>query len=429
MATSKSRNTPHRVVIIGGGFGGLSAAKVLARQTAVQVTLIDRRNHHLFQPLLYQVATAGLNPGDIAVPIRGEFAQSPNVEIHLGEVTQIQLDQQTVISTSGNVPYDSLILACGSQHSYFGKSEWEEFAPGLKTLEQATEIRRRILTAFEDAENATDPARQSALLTFVIVGGGPTGVELAGAVAEVARKVLVKDFRRIDPRQTRVVLIEAGPRVLAMFDESLSRRTTRDLEALGVEVRTSTRVTAVDAQGVQVGSERIEAATVVWAAGVSPSSLNAKLGVALDSAGRILVHPDLSVPSHTNVFVIGDQAHFEVETGRSLPGLAPVALQQGRAAARNILRDVAGKPRLPFRYVDKGQMATIGKSRAVLELGVIKLGGFLAWLGWLVVHLFFLVGFKNRYAVLVQWIWNYVFSKRGARLITRPDWRIFKGNR
>jgi NADH:quinone reductase (non-electrogenic) len=413
------------VLVVGAGFGGLEAARRLAGRPAVQVTIVDQRNHHLFQPLLYQVATAGLNPADIAVPVRAQFTRSANVSVRLGRAAAVDLAQRQIALEGGpKLPWDFLILACGAQHSYFGHPEWEEYAPGLKTLEQATEIRRRILSAFESAENEPDASAQRRLLTFVIVGGGPTGVELAGAIADISRTVLVRDFRRIDPASARVLLIEAGPRILPAFSEELSRRATDDLRALGVEVRTSSAVSGIDALGVNVGSERIEAKSVFWAAGVQASSLSRSLGVELDRAGRVKVNADLSIPGHPDAFVIGDMAHRD-EAGYGLvPGLAPAAIQEGRAAARNVLASIAGRPRTPFRYRDKGMMATIGKHRAIAQTGRFRLTGYLAWLAWLFIHILYLIGFRNRLVVFSQWVWSYVFSKRAARLITTRDWRL-----
>lgn len=413
----------HRVVVVGGGFGGLSCARALGNQKGVEVTLIDRRNHHLFQPLLYQVATAGLSPAEIAAPIRSVLSKERNVRVILAEVTGIDLSRGSVQTAEADYAYDTLVLACGASHSYFGHEEWEAFAPGLKTLEQATEIRRRALLAFEEAEKSADPERQKAFLTFAVVGGGPTGVELAGALAEISRKTLGKDFRMIDPSRTRVLLIEAGARVLAAFDESLSKRATRDLERMGVQVWTQTRVTKVTDDGVELGSEKVRAKTVIWAAGVKPSRLNELLPGERDSAGRVRVEPDLSLKGHPEVFVLGDQAHaLDAKTGQPLPGLAPVALQQGRATARNILRSLRQQPREAFRYLDKGQMATIGRKKAVLQVGRVRLGGYLAWLSWLFVHIYFLIGFKNRLMVFIQWAWSYFTFKRGARLIVDREW-------
>jgi len=412
------------VIVIGGGFAGLNATKVLARDDAVHVTMIDRRNHHLFQPLLYQVATAGLSPADIAVPIRSIFASARNVAVHLGEVTAIDITEKWVGGGGVRLGFDYLVLACGSQHSYFNHPEWEELAPGLKTLEQAVEMRRRLLRAFEYAENEPDPARMQALMTFVVVGGGPTGVELAGAIADISRTVLRRDFRRIDPERARVILIESGPRVLATFPEALSAHAERDLTRLGVEVRTHTTVTSIDREGVEAGGQRIVARTVFWAAGVQGTRLARSLGVKLDRAGRVQVAPDLSLPEAPDVFAAGDIVHLELPDGSLLPGLAPAAIQTGRAAARNILASVHGRPRTPFRYRDKGLMATIGKHKAVARTGRLRLTGYVAWVAWLLVHVLYLIGFKNRVSVVAQWAWSYVFSKRGARLITDRDWHL-----
>ena len=413
------------VIVVGAGFGGLEAARTLSGHPAVHVTVVDQRNHHLFQPLLYQVATAGLNPADIAVPVRAQFTRAANVSVRLGRAEAVDLAQRGISLEGGHkLSWDFLILACGAQHSYFGHPEWEEFAPGLKTLEQATEIRRRILFAFESAENEPDASAQRRLLTFVIVGGGPTGVELAGAIADISRTVLVRDFRRIDPASARVLLIEAGPRILPAFSEELSRRATDDLRALGVEVRTSSAVSGIDAHGVSVGAERIEAKSVFWAAGVQASGLSRSLGVELDRSGRVKVNADLSIPGHPDAFVIGDMAHLDEEGYGLVPGLAPAAIQEGRAVARNVLASLAGRPRTPFRYRDKGMMATIGKHRAIAQTGRFRLTGYLAWLAWLFVHILYLIGFRNRLVVFSQWVWSYVFSKRAARLITARDWRL-----
>jgi NADH dehydrogenase len=416
-----------KLLIVGGGFGGLAVAKGLGGVRGIEVTLLDRSNHHLFQPLLYQVAMAGLSPAEIAAPIRSLLSRHRNVRVLREEVRSVDLAARTLATASGTLAYESLVLACGAQHAYFGHEEWEEFAPGLKTLEQATEIRRRVLSAFEDAEKEDDAERRKALLTFVIVGGGPTGVELAGAIGEMSRFTLARDFRRIDPKLTRVILVEAGPRILPAFRESLASRAVRDLEGLGVQVWTGAPVTRVDASGVELGSERIRAATVLWAAGVLPSALSRALGVPLDAQGRVRVEPDLSVPGHPEVFVIGDQACVIDAAGRPLPGVAPVALQQGRFVARTLARDLAGRPRAPFRYVDKGQMATIGRSRAVVELGRLRFAGWLAWLVWIVVHIYYLTGFENRLLVVIQWAWSYLSFRRGARLIVGKRWRFYGG--
>jgi NADH:ubiquinone reductase (H+-translocating) len=418
------REGQKEVIVIGGGFAGLNAAKTLAGHDQVHVTIIDQRNHHLFQPLLYQVATAGLSPADIAVPIRSIFRSHPNVAVHLGRVTEINLDEKWIAVDEVRLRFDYLILACGAHHGYFGHREWEEHAPGLKTLEQAVEMRRRLLRAFELAENELDEARRRSLLTFVVVGGGPTGVELAGAIADISRTVLRRDFRRIDPKSARILLLEAGPRILAAFPPVLSARAEADLIQLGVEVHTAGAVTAIDAEGVQVGDRRIPARTVFWAAGVQGSSLARSLGVELDRAGRVRVRPDLSIPGAPDVFAAGDIVHLELPGGEPLPGLAPAAIQAGRAAARNILASVTGRPRSPFHYRDKGTMATIGKHKAIARTGRLNLTGYVAWLAWLFIHLVYLIGFKNRVSVLALWVWSYLFSKRGARLITEREWRL-----
>lgn len=412
------------VVVIGGGFAGLNAVKVLARDPAVQITLVDRRNHHLFQPLLYQVATAGLSPADIAVPIRSIFKGNRNVAVHLAPVTEVHVAEKWIASGDVRLRFDYLVVACGARHSYFGHPEWEEYAPGLKTLEQAIELRRRLLRAFEAAENEPDPAAMQAALTFLVVGAGPTGVELAGAIADISRTVLLQDFRRIDPKSARIILVEAGPRILAAFPEALAARASRDLTQLGVEVRTGAAVTAIDAAGVEVGGERLGARMVLWAAGVQGAPLARTLGVTLDRSGRLPVSPDLSLPGAPDIFAAGDIVHLALPDGSLLPGLAPAAIQSGRAAARNILASIHGRPRVAFAYRDKGVMATIGKRKAVARTGRVSLTGYIAWLAWLFVHLLYLIGFKNRVSVLFQWIWSYLFSKRGARLITEPEWRL-----
>jgi NADH dehydrogenase len=412
-----------RVVIVGGGFAGLNAAKGLGGVAGVEVTLIDKHNHHLFQPLLYQVAMAGLSPADIAAPIRSMLSFYRNIQVLLGEVESIDLNRRIVVADIGEFPYDYLILCCGATHSYFGHDEWEEYAPGLKTLEQATEIRRRVLTAFENAERSADPQDRRRYLTFVIVGGGPTGVELAGAIGEMSRFTLAKDFRSISAKSARVVLIEAGPRILPTFSQPQAERAERDLEKLGVEVWISCRVTGIDATGVQAGAERLEAATVLWAAGVKASPLAARAGLKVDAQGRVVVGPDLSVENHPEVFVAGDQAVFTHQTGKPLPGTAPVAMQQGRYLARTIQAELEGRPRQPFRFVDKGQMATIGRSKAILEMGKLRLSGFLAWIVWLAVHIYYLTGFQNRLLVVLQWAWSYITFGRGARLIVGKEWR------
>ena len=411
--------SPRKVVIVGGGFGGLAAGRSLARARNMDVTIIDRRNHHLFQPLLYQVATATLSPAEIAAPIRSTFSKSPNVSVILDTVTGFDVSAKRVLCERISLPFDQLIVATGAGHSYFGHSEWEPFAPGLKTIEQATEIRRRILIAFERAEVEENPERRRQHQTFVIVGGGPTGVELAGAIAEIARHTLSRDFRRIDPSRTRVILIEAGPRVLPSFAEDLSRHVLKDLESLGVQVWTSTSVTQVEDGGVRLGDEIVRASTVLWAAGVKPSPLGRALGAPLDRGGRVIVEPDLSIPGFSDVFVIGDLAHFAHGLPGPLPGLAPVAMQQGRFVARVI----ATGQRTAFRYRDKGQMATVGRRKAVAQTGQFRFTGLIAWLAWLFIHVYYLIGFRNRIFVMAQWAWAYMSFQRGARLIVDRDWQ------
>jgi len=409
---------PH-LVIVGGGFGGLYAARALAGRP-VRVTLLDRRNHHLFQPLLYQVATAVLNPSDIAVPLRSILRGASNVTVFLANVERADLAGCRVVLDRGEIAYDALILAAGASHSYFGHDDWELLAPGLKTLEDALEIRRRVLLAYEAAERERDGAEQEALLTFVVVGGGPTGVELAGALGEISRQTITRDFRLIDPSRARIVLVEGAPRILTAFPESLSRAAQDALQRIGVEVRTGVTVTRVTTDAVWLGGEQIRARTVLWAAGVAAAPLARTLGTPLDRSGRVLVEPDLSVPGHPEAFAIGDVCAFLHQTGAPLPGVAPVAIQQGRAAADNVLRRVGGQPTRPFRYRDKGSMATIGRAAAVAVVGRFKLSGLVAWLAWLLVHIMFLIGFRNRLLVLFEWAWAYVTWHRGARLITGP---------
>jgi NADH dehydrogenase len=413
----RSPSAGPRVVIVGAGFGGLAAARKLAG-APVQLTVVDRRNHHLFQPLLYQVATAALSPGDIAYPIRSILRHQLNARVLLADVVGIDVANREVALADGRIPYDFLILAAGAGHAYFGHDEWEKDAPGLKTLEDAITVRRRILLAFERAERERDPAVRRDLLTFVVVGGGPTGVELAGAIAEISRQVLVSDFRAIDPREARVILVEGGPRLLPAYTPESSERAAETLRSRGAEVRTGAMVTGVDAGGVSLGGERIGASTVLWAAGVAASPLARSLGTPLDRAGRALVEPDLSLPGHPEVFVVGDLAIFTHQTGKPLPGLSPVALQEGRAAARNVLLTLAGRPRRRFHYVDKGTMAVIGRAAAVAEIAGLRFSGLLAWLLWCFVHIFYLIGFRNRFIVMAEWAWAYLSSERGARLIT-----------
>lgn len=407
-----------RVVIVGGGFGGLAAAKGLARQP-VEVTLIDRRNYHLFQPLLYQVATAGLSPADIASPIRSILRDQANARVVMARVSDVDLDRKVVITDEGRFDYDVLVVATGARHAYFGHDEWETHAHGLKKIEDATALRRRILLAFEKAETEQDPEERRRLLTFGVVGGGPTGVEMAGAIAELASKALATDFRTIDPRMTRVVLVEGGERVLAGFPEALSLAARRALEHLGVEVRTGAAVTDIGPGGLRVGAEEIEARTVVWAAGVRASPAGRWLGAETDRVGRVIVEPDLTVPGRPEVFVIGDTAHAKAPDGRPLPGVAAVAKQQGQYVAREMLRDRAS--RQAFRYRDLGAMATIGRKHAVAQIGRVRLTGLVAWLVWCIVHVYYLIGARNRLSVATSWAWSYVTFQRGTRLITGGD--------
>ncbi|HEY1305943.1 MAG TPA: NAD(P)/FAD-dependent oxidoreductase [Vicinamibacterales bacterium] len=408
------------ILIIGGGFGGLSAAKRL-RHADVRVTLLDRKNHHVFQPLLYQVATATLSPGDIAAPIRWILRRVRNARVLMGEATRIDVTARRVgLADGASLDYDYLIVASGSRHSYFGHNEWEQYAPGLKTLEDAIAIRRRILVAFEQAERETDPARQRALLTFAIVGGGPTGVELAGTLAEIAKQTLRDEFRSIDTTRARIVLIEAGPSILPTFPESLRRAAERSLERLGVEVRQKTTVTNVDAQGVTCnGGELLEAGTVVWAAGVAASPLVKTLGAPLDRAGRVIVQPDLSISGHPEVFVVGDAA-LSLQDGKPLPGVAQTAMQGAVHAADNILRLMRGEPTQPFVYRNLGNMAIVGRGSAVADLPWAKFSGLIGWLAWLFLHIVELIGFRNRVVVLFEWAVAYLTFQRGARLITGP---------
>jgi NADH dehydrogenase len=419
----------HNVLILGGGFVGLNAAKVLAGKRDVRVTIIDRSNYHLFQPLLYQVASAGLSPSDIATPIRSLFSANENIKTYKAEVESVDPGSRQVDTDIGSFGYDYLIVGLGAKHFYFGNEHWEEHAPGLKTIEQATEIRRRILESFERAEAASDPEEKMKHLSFVVVGGGSTGVELAGALGELSRFVFVRDFRNIDPKLTRIILVEAGQRILPAFSRKLSSRAARDLEGLGVQVWTSRKVTAVDREGVDIGEERIKAGTVLWAAGITASSLNRQLSRDLDGMGRVVVEPDLSLQDHPEVFIAGDQAHFADERHGTLPANAPVALQQGKHIASNILREISGKQREPFHYFDKGQLATIGRKQAVLERGRVRLGGFLAWWAWLFVHIYYLLGFKNKLFVLAHWAYSYLAYRKGARLIVNKEWRFYKSSR
>jgi NADH dehydrogenase len=413
----ETRQLPH-VLILGGGFGGLYAAKGL-RNAPVRVTVVDRRNHHLFQPMLYQVATAGLNPSDIASPIRSILRGSKNTEVLLAEVRDIDVDARTVRFTDGaTCGYDYLVVATGARHSYFGHDEWEPLAPGLKSLEDALEIRRRVLLAFERAEREADPVRRHAYLTFVIVGGGPTGVEMAGAVAEIRRYALRRDFRHIDPGEATVMLLEGGPRLLPSYPENLSAQAKQKLRRLGVEVRTETLVTDIRPGSVNAAGWVIPTQTVIWAAGNTASPILRSLGAPLDRMGRVIVEPDCTIPGHPEVFVLGDAAAFDHQEGGTLPGICPVAIQMGEYTASVIEGDLAGRPRRAFSYWDKGQLAVIGRGQAVADIWKLHFGGFLAWMVWIFVHVFFLIGFRNRVLVLLQWAWSYFTYSRGARLIT-----------
>ena len=417
MSASQPTSARPRVLILGAGFGGLSAAKALAK-APVDVTVVDQHNYHLFQPLLYQVATAGLSPADIAAPIRSVLARQANTTVVLAEVSGVDLERRQVLAEGRRVDYDFLIVATGARHAYFGHDDWARFAPGLKRIDDATYLRRRILLAFEQAELESDAERRRRLLNFVVVGGGPTGVEMAGAIAELARKALKSDFRTIDPGSARIVLIEAAPRLLTPFDPGLSEAARRSLERLGVEIRLGAAVTACDAEGVAIGAERIPAATIVWGAGVMASPAGAWLGAKTDAAGRVEVQADLSLPGHPEVFVIGDTALARSRDGRPLPGIAPVAKQQGAYVARLLVERLGGRATPPFRYRDFGILATIGRRSAVVQMGPLRLSGSLAWLLWCFAHIYFLIGFRNRLAVVMNWAWNYATFQRGMRLIT-----------
>lgn len=407
-----------RVVIVGGGFGGLEAAKTL-RRSKVRVTLVDRRNHHVFQPLLYQVATAALNPANIAMPIRRIFRGAENIEVLLGEVESVDTASRTLRLSDGEIHYDFLIIATGATHSYFGHDEWSADAPGLKSIEDALDIRRRVLLAFEAAEREPDTRRRRECTTFVVVGAGPTGVELAGALAEIARHDLIHEFHKFNPARSRVILLEAGPRVLPTYTEDLSAKAQKQLEGLGVDVRVRTKVIGIDAEGVTTETGHISARTVLWGAGVEGSPLARSLGVPLDRAGRVLVLPDLTVPGAPEVFVIGDLAAIP-QDGELVPGVAPAAMQGGKYAANAILATLSGKHRPPFRYFDKGSLATIGRAAAIAQIGKLRLSGFIAWAAWCFIHVLFLIGFRNRVLVMLEWGWLYLFHDRGSRLITGP---------
>jgi NADH dehydrogenase len=430
MNADSDSQTAHRVVILGGGFGGLYAAKELGNRR-VQVTLVDKRNFHLFQPLLYQVATGGLSPGEIASPLRAVLKRYENITVLQGEAVDLDVERRQLILADGEVPYDSLIVATGASHHYFGREHWQDMAPGLKTIEDALEMRRRILWAFEAAERETDPARRKALLTFVIVGAGPTGVELAGALAELAHFSLRHEYRHIDPSQSAILLLEGMERVLPTYTPDLSAEAEAALARLGVEVRTHTLVTGMeeDVLTLRCGEEveQLEAGTVLWAAGMRASAMGQVLaqraGAELDEMGRVMVQPDLTVPGHPEIFVAGDLANLAGRDGQPLPGVAPVAMQQGRYAARVILRRLQGRDSLPFYYRNRGSLAVIGRHAAVADLGFVRFGGFLAWLAWIFVHIMYLVGFENRILVFTKWAYDYFTHNRGARLITDAVWR------
>ena len=414
---SEKQTQPH-VVIIGGGFGGIKAAHAL-RNAPVSVTLIDRNNHHVFQPLLYQVATAELSPADISGPIRHILRKQNNTQVMMAEVTGIDTEGQYVHTPIRSMHYDYLIVATGAAHGYFGHDEWERFAPGLKTIADATAIRRKVLLAFEAAEVETDPTKLQALLTFVLVGAGPTGVEMAGAIAELAHKALASDFRHIDPKLAHIVLVEAGPRMLAAFPEKLAAKAQRAVEKLGVEVRLYTAVTNIDGDGVTMGDTHLAAKTVIWTAGVAASSAGKWLNAEVDRAGRVKVQSDLTIPGHENIFVIGDTATL-MQEGKLLPGVAPVAMQEGTYVASVVMNRIAGKTHMqPFHYRNKGNLATIGRAYGIADFGLLRLTGFVGWSFWLAVHIFFLIGFRNRFLVMFQWAWAYLTFQRGARLIVQ----------
>ena len=410
---------PH-LVIIGGGFGGLTVARELHR-APIKITLIDRSNHHLFQPLLYQVATAGLSPANIATPIRSILSRQTNIDIMMAEVTGLDIKNKLVFTQTRSVPYDQLVIATGSTYYFFGHDEWKPYTRGLKTLVDATDIRRKILLAFEKAEVEPDPEQKKFLLTFVLVGGGPTGVEMAGSIAELAHQALQSDFSHIDPKMLRIVLIEAGSRILASFPENLALRATERLKSMGVEIQTLTRVQDINAHGVRWNETQIAAHTVIWTAGVVASPAGQWLKAPVDSVGRVRVNPDLTLPGHPEIFVIGDTACV-IQDEKPLPGVAPVALQQGKYVAKSILRQLNGRPRLkPFQYFNKGNLATVGRSFAIADFGKFQVSGLFAWLTWLVVHIYYLIGFKNRLLVLIEWAWAYFTFQRGARLIPEVD--------
>ncbi|HBM15156.1 MAG TPA: FAD-dependent oxidoreductase [Lentisphaeria bacterium] len=415
-----------KLVVVGCGFAGLSAVKILRQHIDIDIVLIDKRNHHLFQPLLYQVATGELDANHIATPIRGLMSKFENVSVVKDTVTSVNLKTKEVCTSKLCYKYDYLILACGALHSYFGRNEWEPFAPGLKTLEQALEIKNRIFDAYEKAENEKDEKIRKKLLSFVVVGGGPTGVELAGAIADISRHIMRKDFRNINPIETKIALIEASDRILAPFDPKISAKATNFLQNMGVNVMVSHKVIEIDADGVNHSEGRIEAATVLWGAGVAAAEIGRALGVETDRSGRVIVEGDLSLKDYPEVFVIGDQAHSKDRKGKPYPGVATVALQQGTCAAKNIVRDMEGRKRWRFFYFNRGKAATIGKSKAVLEVANIKTAGLIAWMMWLVIHIWFLCGFQNKVQVLIQWAWFYIFNRSQSRIILEREWQLFK---
>ncbi len=418
----RSKSQQKTVVVVGGGFGGINAVMALAKDERVKIVVVDKKNHHLFQPLLYQVATAGLAPSDIASPIRGIFSKFPNVEVQMGEVTSVDPKAKTVALSSGkSLRFDYLILACGADKNYFGHNDWEKFAPSLKSLEDAIEVRKRILMSYERAETSTSERERKSYMTYVIVGGGPTGVELAGAISEIAHNTLRTDFRNVDPDKTEVYLIEAGPRILATFDPSLSARAKKDLESMNVRVLENTRVLKIEENRVVTSTQEFRTPNIIWTAGVRASDLGRSLNVSMDPQGRVIVANDLSVPGYPEIFVIGDMARFENGQG-VLPGVAPVAMQEGTYVGKHIELLLNEKTDKPFEYRDKGNMATIGRKLAVVEVGTkFRIGGFLAWLIWLVIHIIYLIGFKNKAVVLFQWAWSYLTFNKGSRLITGPS--------
>ena len=421
-----------RVIVIGGGFAGFSAVKILGNRKGIDVTLIDRRNYHLFQPLLYQVAMAGLNPSEISVPLRSYFSGYKNVTVLMAEVNQIDLENKKISFDNQWADYDYLLIACGAKHFYYGNEEWEQHAPGLKTIEQATEIRRRILLSFELAEKEKNKKKQERYLTFVVVGGGPTGVEMAGAISEMARKTLYKDYKNANLKKTRVVLVEAGSKILSAFPKNLSDKAKNDLENMGVEVILNQQANSLSKQGLKIGNNFLYSHTIIWAAGIKPSKLTESIHVKKSKDGRIFVNNDLSIPNYPDVFVVGDQTAFAVLKNKEkilLPALAPVAIQQGRFVAKLIKNELKQKKRSNFRYIDKGMTVTIGRSKAIVSSGPLQLTGFIAWLIWVFVHIVYLVRFKNKFFVLLQWVWSYFSFGKGARLIIHKNWKFYSGKK